>query len=542
MSEIKLPAALWPFRRYGLLIGDAEVVLLSWRRGSFEEIARFGNDSTGVGEFSRYLKEHAGLFKNRAFHVLINLIGEDYRYEKVPHLVGLNRTEFFKRKISQVFRGATYTQAMIQGREELGRREDLVLFYGILTNEKIQPWMRELERTEAVLAGVCGASVMAERIFKLIGDKGRHVILMTFHENDMLRQVYYGNGKLRFGRMSKTPADTVENMARSLRREAERMLQYLHSLKLGVTGKVAAHVVVPAAEMAQLRELVPDSERVAFHFRDAQSVSRRLGASNALRAPGRDSTHYLQTMFSALRWAQMASFNQVRLYWLRLVCGAAIAVFAAIAGLSALTNGTSAFGTLAGVRAENTDLQSIVNRLNADYNRQTARFGEAPSTPSNMRAVSNVFAAADVDRFGPGPLMLYISRALSINPAVRVDSYEWFLTDNAAGERSEIPYLSGQQIWQVVRLTGEIQEQEGASYDEVLQLMEGFIASFEARADIVVTPIKEPARTTSEDSLSGTVGGGGVLANELQDRSFEVQVSWRQVSQEEIDERLQASI
>ena len=544
MFEIKIPSMAWPFRRYGLLVNDEDAALVSWQRGSFQEIARFPNDSAGIARFAEYLKESGQRLRERPIHILANVIGEDYRFEKTPHLIGKFRYDFFQRKIPQLFRGAQYTQAIVQGREELGRREDLVLFFGILTTEKVQPWVREIEKADMSIAGVNGISLLSQQSLKATGISGPHIVLVTMHESGLLRQIYYADSKIRFSRLTKVRTDTPEELAKSLKKEGDRMLQYLNSLKLTSGNvKMESHVICPSAELAQLRELVPNTERLRFNFHDAAAIGRTLGIRTPMGDLGRDTSLQLHSMFSSLRIGQMAAFNQIRYYWMRLGCTAVSFVFGLYLLLALWGGGLGFLGAWTNYQSENNELQAKVEQLRNNYRRQITAFGEAPSSPSNMRAVDGIFGAARSEVFSPGPLMLYISKAISRNPSVRLESYEWYLTDSESGSTgSDMAYLSGKSVYQVVVLKGNFQQGENAPYQEVLDAVEQFLTSFEDRPDVLVDPVLVPARTTAQGQLSGTVGEGGAIADELQGREFEVRVLWKQFDEEEITENLRRRI
>ena len=153
MFEFKLPNAFWIFKRYGLLVTDDEVVFFSCARGRFEQLGVFSNDAEGVSRFEQEIKANEKKYRGKTFHIVVNVIGEDYRFERVAHLIGKYRNDFHARRCKQFFRGSNLYMSEVHGREELGRREDLVLFYGVLTSQKVEPWVKALQTVDAQIAG-----------------------------------------------------------------------------------------------------------------------------------------------------------------------------------------------------------------------------------------------------------------------------------------------------------------------------------------------------------------------------------------------------
>ena len=115
MINIALPAAAWQFERYALVVTETKITLVRWKKGSFTRLSEFVNDTQGVQDFNLFLKRNVGRFKDQTINILVSVVGEDYRFEKVAHLVGKYRSDMLKRRFQQLFRGTTYHVAVQQG-------------------------------------------------------------------------------------------------------------------------------------------------------------------------------------------------------------------------------------------------------------------------------------------------------------------------------------------------------------------------------------------------------------------------------------------
>ena len=95
MMSFKLPSMFIFGDRPGLLVGDDEVMLVNWRGGVLRQIAVYDNDENGIALFAEHfssLSKHR--YRNMGFFVVANVVGEDYRHEKVAHLTGKNKIDF----------------------------------------------------------------------------------------------------------------------------------------------------------------------------------------------------------------------------------------------------------------------------------------------------------------------------------------------------------------------------------------------------------------------------------------------------------------
>ena len=214
MKYLPLPPALWIMTRYALVIEEQTVAFVSWRRGSFRKIAQFANDAQGQGEFSDFMKKKSLSYAQKNINICVSLVGEDYRFEKTAHLSGKYKSDMVKRKCEQLFRGAQYFTHQSQGREEIGRRLDMILFCGILSNEKLQPWVRIVQRNNMHVAGVHSLSLLSCSLFsQVVGKKSGVKVLSFVTDEGTARHNFFIDGHLRFSRIG---AWEVENSRQTL--------------------------------------------------------------------------------------------------------------------------------------------------------------------------------------------------------------------------------------------------------------------------------------------------------------------------------------
>ena len=409
MISIKIPDFLQFKKKYGLLITDNEVNLISWRKGHLERIGIFSNDDTGIARLLDFFSKNASVYKDKAFYVLVNIIGEDYRFEKVAHLIGKYKTDFHAKRMQQLFRGSQFCVSQVQGREERGRREDWVLFSGVLTENKVLPWIHVVTRGGRYLEGVHMVShLLSDAILNIIGGNASGSnLVMTIHERGLLRQTFFANGHLRFSRVSKIVDDSAERVGASIKKELERTLQYLGSLKISTGGGLTVRVVSPSNMMGQLREIIAGSDRIKFDFQDVAQVAQKIGLKTPIESLGRDSSLPLQMMFSRVNIKQLAKPGLVLYYRIQVLAKTAItvcAIYGFTAYLSPLSNFKSGYDDASIIA----DLSEKAASMQRQYNSEVQSVvGTPPSSAENMKAVSDLYSVLEKAAINPTQFIVF---------------------------------------------------------------------------------------------------------------------------------------
>lgn len=532
LPDIKVPSLLR--RGYALLVSDEVVSLVRVHGGSMDRLGVFSNDEAGINRFADMVKARKLKAAGKNFRILANVIGEDYRAEKVAHLIGKYRTDFHKRRMQKLFRNTPYCMSEVQGREERGRREDNVLFYGILTEDKITPWVSAILRAEGVIVGVYNVAMVSPQIVKQLNvDMSGNCLLVTLHEQGLMRQTLFRDKKMRFSRVSKVAADDAAQTAESLKRETERVIQYMNAQKVPVGDGINIHFICPSAMVSQLRETVPSGERIRVTFHDAAAIGRGMGLSGALEELGKDSSLMMQSLFGNFRLGQMSPFNLVRYYWARTIVTLASVVMVVYGAYNlASAGGTVATGYF-DYAVRNEELNARATSLQRDYSAEVATIGDPPSSPENMRAVSNVFNALTEVDVSPSPLMFYFSEAFSQNSGVKVMGMNWWVSSQAGQGPEDLSIFNGEDIYQTLEISGMFDSRPDETYLDVAARAEKLMDSFSERSDIFVEGVQLPRRELPASRFQGTLDDQ-YSVDAPESREFVIRVVWRQYDQESI--------
>ena len=522
---IKIPRLL-AGKKYGLLLSDADAVLVSWHNGKLKKLNEFANSEAGVARFAEHLRQHRRALANSPIHILCNIIGEDYRVERVAHLRGRQKADFHQRRMHQLFRGSALTAAVVQGREEHGQRQDIVLFYGLLAENKIMPWAMAIERQGAFLGGIHAAALTLQPLAAKLA--GGNVLLITLHEKGLMRQTYFVDNNLKFSRVAKIPDGDVESVATVARRELERAMTMInHQRAPAGDGGDAARVcfVCPGNLVGELREQLNDSGTVKFSFHDASAAARRLGLRAGIGAIGRDSSLALHGMFSYLRFSQLAKSRQARFYWATLgarIAAVALVLYGAVSAAPIVSDWAYARDTAqraaAAQSARDAKQQALAARTTGD--------ASPPSTPANIAAAVRALDVLSQLEITPTQLTYYLATALRQNNAITINRLDWFVSDAAGDEqRSVAAFFDGDDLFQTLEVEGEIAalgdvnddgEEREETHGDVARRAEQLLQSFAARDDIAITALAAPrlSQSSADDAAAN-------------DRAFRLRIIWR---------------
>src|SRR4051812_4764572 len=234
--------------------------------GALELEAKFPADDSGVSAFGDYLGGRRG----RLFSVLVDLTGEDFHEEQIPHLRGNDREAVLGRRLAQRYRDTRLAAALSLGTVAAGERKNERLLLASFTNtQQIAPWLDALVHAGARLAGVYSVPLLAPALAAGLGVRGGRALVLTATRAG-LRQCYIDEGRLRFARLERTIDMVPQALAMFVRAETQRLSQYLVTLRAlpREGGPVQVLVVAPPGQRAVFEQVLVSDARLVFHTVD----------------------------------------------------------------------------------------------------------------------------------------------------------------------------------------------------------------------------------------------------------------------------------
>ncbi len=377
----------------------------------------------------------------RRVRVLVDLIEEEFRLERLPHLRGADHRALVARKRRQLFQDAELVRVERLGRENHGRRDDRILFGAIRVAAALERWSRALAGWGVGIAGYWSLPRLAECLLPSWGD-GLRLLLYSQGERLALRQNYREGGRLLFSRLTLVERETAEE---EVPEEVERTWRYLQRT-FDIGGERRFQVVASEALARSLGNILaelPDT-RVAV-----LAVTGEMPQRAALRLARRCwcRPHYRPPR-SATR-------------------GSTVLYAVAIAGLAL------AGGYLGYVWQRHGELANEYRGLADTRDRLQRQLAALPApaaidgfTPWQVEAWAEIEGALTRRRLTPNALLAPLGQVLARFPAWRLVELSWKrpADDEEAGETSILPgrppvvflTLRREGVTDVRRLAGEL--------------------------------------------------------------------------------------
>lgn len=162
--------------------------------------------------------------------LLLNLPGEEYYEETLPHVTGKDRALMVERKIGKLFPDTDYVHYQHLRREKTGRRDDIYFVAGVPDTNAIDAYLDVLVASNVEIVGTYSVPMLLGRAIKPI----RHdtqVLVVSIETEDSrlsLRQTFIDRDRIAFSRHTALAA-TAEDIAPRLREDVERTWQFLNS-------------------------------------------------------------------------------------------------------------------------------------------------------------------------------------------------------------------------------------------------------------------------------------------------------------------------
>lgn len=267
------------FRKHLIYLNNERLLSVIWRNGRTLDAQSFTVDAEGYLAFAQYVKRWSRL----RVYFLVDLIEEDFRLDTIPYVRGNDRRELLNRKLNQMFRATPFRHAIVIDREAAGRRDNRVLYTSITNPELLNPWLEILEMVRVPLVGIYSAPLLSARLLKPLGQVAKHVLLVTLHQGNQLRQSYTHLGKTKFSRMTPLGTQFATNPVNAIGMEIRKTWNYLESLRYFESGEVL-HVCMVANphELTNSAELLPRQPGVEFEFFDIAKAARNIGLNQPL--------------------------------------------------------------------------------------------------------------------------------------------------------------------------------------------------------------------------------------------------------------------
>jgi hypothetical protein len=350
--------------------------------------------------FEKYLEAH----KRIPTYLLTDLIEEDFRIDTIPHLRGSDHDAIVERKLAQLYRASPYRHAIVQGREEEGRRDDRIFMHAVTNPDLVKPIIAQLTRIGIPLEGIFSSAVLSSRLLKELDIFSPHTMLVTIVPDFGLRQTYFKDKLVKFSRLTPILYEESRSVGDLIAAETSRTWQYLDSLRYFAENEsLEVCILVHARDKVMLQDAIRTFPLLRYRFIDINDVATKLKL-----APAPASSHAeevlchlyaqgaLENHFAEKEDTRYATFRRARM-----------GLFAATVAVLALSVAVTAFNLFQATkisdqiearglseRAAQTEFQTVIGsmreqKMATDTVRDTSTFFNSqlrpsPATPSQM--------------------------------------------------------------------------------------------------------------------------------------------------------------
>src|SRR5438094_3804546 len=392
-----------------------------WTKGELHKEGVFDMSEKGVAEYSRYVAGAPGSL----FHVLADMVEEDFFQENIPYVRGADRRALLARKLAQRYRDASLALPLSLGSEtHAGRREERILYMSFTNTQLFQPWLEALRSNDACVVGVFSVALVAAQTGKRLGFKsGRY--LMVSRQQGGLRQSYIENGRIRFSRLGRVDFSDPRVIAQDCAAESLRIQQYLVNSRILPREAPALDVLVlaPIEHKALYDAACVDSARLQFHVHDLGKVAGSLGFKSAPAETLAEGL-FLHVLAAYSSGEQYADDRMRRFYHLWRARVALLATGAAVFGFCLLFSAVRLFD----IHQVNEQAQSDRTqeaRASEEYARLQKRFPKTPISSETLKTVVKNYRALLRQSGSPGKMFAEISEAVTALPKIELDRIDW---------------------------------------------------------------------------------------------------------------------
>lgn len=255
--------------------------VMHWKGKTLIGSSSFEPTESGLDKFREYLLQA----ENIPGMFLVDVIEEDFRNEKIPHVGSKDRASVINRLIDRFYRSShDYCYSEIVGREKSGRKDDVVLLGAMTNPQLIQPWISILDECEVPLSGIWTLPIISKKLLKIIKASTGVVLLISQQVNSNVRQTLFRDGKLVSSRQSIINQDIndISNIGELAAPEVSRTIQFLRAQNLISASEVInLHILGCDEQLISLQQSFSANDQQTVSIHSIADIQNKLGLSGS---------------------------------------------------------------------------------------------------------------------------------------------------------------------------------------------------------------------------------------------------------------------
>lgn len=220
------------FSKRVLLLSNYHIQAYHVRRGKIIQDVKLDLED----DYWPTLKEYLRKDLRSPLYLVTNILEEEFQLEKVPHTNSRDRKKLLKRKLDQMFRGETFANYKIVGRDKTGRKDDHVLFHTMHESALLNEMLEHIYELELSLAGIYSVPLLMQQCLRdIIPDTNILVLAEVDNHSEekiSFRQCFFTGGSLSLTRLVTFNLDEAHNITEELADEVDGSRRYLTSHRI----------------------------------------------------------------------------------------------------------------------------------------------------------------------------------------------------------------------------------------------------------------------------------------------------------------------
>lgn len=274
--------------KHALYITDLAIIFCDIDANGVKEVFSYALTDADYSE-----KLHAFLLKHKpeVFSVYLDVMGEEFKHESIPHIGGKDRGLLLDRKCKSLLSSADLTWRKHLRREKKGRKDDVYLIVGLPLPSSVEHIFDVLIESHQMVSGVYSMSILAREIEAILPVSPQNLVVSRVLGSPagrkVYRQTFFKDGELTMSRVTSINGETHEQVFSQLVGEIERMHHFLagtRQINKELTLDVCTTLGVQ--ETVQLARHQSDSDKVDindFHLADiAREKSLKVSSFSSL--------------------------------------------------------------------------------------------------------------------------------------------------------------------------------------------------------------------------------------------------------------------
>lgn len=508
--------------RRALFLSADKLAVYHWDDGKLGSSYLFDVSADGRRYFDHYLKETGSM----PTWILVDLVEEEYRQDKIPHVGGADRMAVISRKKARLFRDTPYFCADVQERDTEGRRDDNVLFMALTNPDLLDPWLELLHANKVPLAGIYSVPQITKSLLVHLPDPAANMLVVSLQSISGFRQSFFNNKQLKVSRLVDLPRYGTQPYAPIVHEEIEVLRRYLNSMRLvDIDQTLHVYCLGDARLLGELKKQMPDSPSIKYIFVNTTLCGQQIGLEREITTPFSDELliHHLLKNRRGNIYAPEEDTRYYKMY----KTGRALYASSLCLILAGLIWGGFNFLNAIVHRQQAEIAAKKTEYYNARYQLAHEKLPVTPLSPADLKRVVDIAHSLDQYKGEPSALLKLIGQDMGRFPQIQLDELTWAVSAdpntritgsvNIAPDQGVVGVSNTENsvydYYQIAAINGHISPFDG-NYRMALELIKRFAESLRTQESVHdVSIVTLPLNINPDASLQGTSEAGPATAS-----------------------------